>query len=226
MNSWKKLSCLIALVLTIVVSGFSQKITRGIVVDSISLNALQGVHVRIKNSDRGAVTDLNGVFRLRTSAADTLVLSLVSYNTLELPLFFEEEDILIRLSERIRILKEITIRGTRLYESQIVRTARTQPRRMSAADGFKSPWEYFSRGQREKRKVVKLINENDRIKTYIGVINDQEIREEIIDDHGLSEAEYYNGLAKFNQQSDDILYSTDPSVIATSLKSFFNRMYQ
>lgn len=225
MICWKKLSCLLAFLSIIVVSGFTQKITRGIVVDSLSLKALAGVHVRIKNTGRVAVTNARGVFTLSTSVVDTLVLSFVGYNTLELPLLFEEEDILIRLSERIQVLKEITITGTRLYESEIIRTPRTQPRKMSAADGFSSPWEYFARGQREMRKVVKLINENDRIKTYIQVINNQELREEIMDAHGLTEVEYYSTLAKFNQQSSDVLYATDEYVITISLKSFFKRMY-
>lgn len=225
MNCWKKLSCLITILSIVVVPGFAQKRTRGIVVDSLSLKALAGVHVRVKNSEQGAITNAIGIFTLSTSFADTLVFSLVGYNSLELPLLFEEEDILIRLSERIRVLKEITITGTRLYDREIIRTPRTQPKKMSAADGFSSPWEYFSRGQREKRKVVKLINENDRIKTYIQVINDQVIREEIIEAHGLIEIDYYNTLAKFNQQSDDVLYSTDEYAIKTSLKSFFKRMH-
>ncbi len=208
-----------------VVSGFAQKTTRGIVVDSLTLKALPGVHVRVKNSERGAVTNSAGVFTLSTLPADTLVLSSVGYNTLELPLLFEEEDILIRLSERIRMLKEITITGTRLYESEIVRTPRTQPRKMSVADGFSSPWEYFSRGQKEKRKVTQLINENDRIRTYVEVIHDQELREDIMGEHGLTEVEFYNSLAKFNQQSRDVLYSTDRYTIMNSLKSFFNSIY-
>jgi CarboxypepD_reg-like domain len=226
MNHWKKLVCAISSLLVITFSGYAQKMTRGIVMDSVSLKTLAGVHVRVKNSDRGAVTNASGVFNLATNPTDTLVLSFVGYNSLELPLLFEEEDILIRLSERIRMLKEITIRGTRLYESEIVRTPRTQPRKMTASDGFSSPWEYFSKGQREKRKVVKLINENDRIKTYIQVINSQEIREDIIDAHGLTEVEYYNTLAKFNQQSQDVLYSTDEDLITYSLKSFFKNTYR
>ena len=207
------------------ISGFAQKTTRGIVVDSISMRALPGVHVRVKNSERGAVTNSAGVFTMTTFPADTLVLSSVGYNTLNLPLLFEEEDILIRLSERIRMLKEITITGTRLYESEIIRTPRTQPRKMTAAEGFSSPWEYFSKGQKERRKVVQLINENDRIKTYIEVIHDQELREDIMGEHGLTEVEFYNSLARFNQQSGDVLYSTDRYTIMNSLKSFFNRTY-
>ena len=132
---------------------------------------------------------------------------------------------MIRLSERIKILKEITIKGTRLYDREIVRTPSTQPRAMSTAEAFSSPWTYFSRGEREKRKAVRLINENDRIKTYIQVINDVEIRESIMEAHELTEIEYYNTLARFNQQSGDVLYSTDPFLIENSLRSFFDRMH-
>jgi hypothetical protein len=220
-----KLFFTIAFLAGITSAALSQTTTRGIVVDSLTLRALPGVHVRIKNSDTGTVTNGQGVFTLSTTPADTLVLTLVGYNALELPLFLEESDIFLRLSERIRMLKEITINATRLYENEVSRAPRSVPRKMSAADGFRSPWEYFARGQREKRKVVKLINENDRIRTYIRVINDQEIREEIMEAHELSETDYYGGLAKFNQQSDDVLYSTDINVIVRSLKTFFKMMY-
>ena len=225
MSRLKKIYGLIVILLIIAFPGFAQKTTRGIVMDSSSMKTLSGVHVVVKHTNRVAVTNSSGVFLLTTLPTDTLVLSYMGYNTLELPLLFEEEDILIRLSERIQILKEVTITGNRLYESPIVRAPRNVPHKMSAADGFSSPWTYFSKGEKEKRKVVKLINENDRINTYIQVINDQELREEIIDAHNISETDYYNTLAKFNQQSRDVLYSTDPSEIVASLKSYFNRMY-
>lgn len=225
MKHWKKLCCLIFFVSSIVLSVSAQRTTRGIVVDSVTMKSLPGVHVGIKHSPGGTVTNSLGAFTITTSPIDTLVLSLVGYNTIEVPLLFEEEDILIRLSERIRILSEITIKGTRIYDNDIVRTPRTQPRALSTADAFSSPWTYFSRGEREKRKVVRLINENDRIRTYIQVIYDVEIRESIMYSHELTEIEYYNTLAKFNQQSGDVLYSTDPYIIEASLRSFFDRMH-
>lgn len=204
----------------------AQKSTRGIVVDSLSLKALAGVHVRIKSTNRVAVTNAAGVFQLATSLADTLILSMVGYNSIDLPLLFEEEDMMIRMGEKFQLLKEVTITGNRLFESDIIRSERSQPHKMSTADAFSSPWEYFSRGQKEKRKVVRLINENDRIKTYIQVINNQEIREDIIYEHELTETQYYNTLAVFNTQSTDILYETDPYLIAAALRSFFSRMYR
>jgi hypothetical protein len=212
---------LIAIVTTFCVNGFAQKLTHGIVVDSVSFAPLAGVHVKIKNSKVGEVTNAKGEFYIRTVPTDTLVLSRIGYVELTIPLLFEEQDILIRLRERVRMLQEITIKSTRLQESQIVRSERTMPRRMSTADAFSSPWEYFNREQREKRKVVKLINENNRVKTYIEVVNDQLLREEIIEELGLSEIEFYATLAEFNKQSKYIVYSTDKVEIINALKTFF-----
>jgi len=119
------------------------------------------------------------------------------------------------------MLKEITIRSTRLQESVVVRSERTMPRKMSTADAFSSPWEYFNREQREKRKTVKLINENNRVRTYVEVVHDELLREDIMDELALEETEYYAILAAFNKQSSDVLYSTDKVEIINSLKSFF-----
>jgi hypothetical protein len=130
---------------------------------------------------------------------------------------------MIRMKEKVRILKEITISGTRLSEVEVTRTTRTMPRKMSTADAFSSPWDYFTRGQKDKRKTTRLINENNRIRTYVEVIHDQLLREEIMDEHDLSETQYYNILAAFNSQSQDVLYSTDKFEIIKSLKYFFRQ---
>ena len=189
------------------------------------MKALAGVHVRVRGQNIYAVTSSLGAFQIRTMPTDTLVLSMVGYNTILLPLLFEEEDIMIRMGERYQLLQEVTISGNRLFESEIVRSEHKAPHKMSTAEAFSSPWTYLSRDQKERRKVVKLINENDRIKTYIQVINDQETREDIMFDHDLTEAQYYGTLSLFNQQSHDVLYSTDPIEIIASLKAYFDRAY-
>jgi hypothetical protein len=208
-------------------SGWGQKKTHGIVVDSLTLGALQGVHVRVKNTGQGTVTNAKGEFYINTTASDTLVLSRIGYLDLSIALLFEEEDILIRMKERVRYLKEITINSTRLNSSEVTRSVRTAPRKMSTADAFSSPWDYFTRGEKDKRKTVKLINENNRIKTYVEVLNDQLLRENIMEELGLSETEYYAILAQFNKQSAaTVLYSTDRYEIMESLKYFFRQMRQ
>ncbi len=225
MESWLKLILITVLLAGTAGSGWAQKRTRGIVVDSMSMSAMPGVQVMIKRTKRGTITDASGVFVVNTLPTDTLVLTSLGYRTITLPLIFEEEDILIRMSERVKILKEITITGARIGENDIIRTEHTKPKKMTVHDAFSSPWEYFSRDQKERRKVVKLINENDRIKTYISIVNDQTLRETIMEELDITETQYYSTLARFNQQSRDVLYSTDPEEIIISLKSFFARAY-
>ena len=189
MRSWLKLVLITVLLAGTAGSGWAQKRTRGIVVDSMSMSAMPGVQVMIKRTKRGTITDATGVFVVNTLPTDTLVLTSLGYRTITLPLIFEEEDIMIRMSERVKILKEITITGARIGENDIIRTEHTKPQKMTVRDAFSSPWEYFSRDQKERRKVVKLINENDRIKTYIQIINDQTLRESIMEELNITETE-------------------------------------
>ncbi len=224
MNKLVRSTFFIILFLFIGAEGFSQKRTRGIVVDSLSLKAIPGIHVRIKNKTGGTTTNSEGVFILPTSPADTLVLTFVGYYTLELPLLFEEEDILIRMTEKVIMLDEVSITASRILPSEIIRTKRTMPTAvMEKGQGFSSPIDYFSKWQKEKRKLVKFINENDRVKTYVDVVNDQMLRESIRYELDLSEDAYYNLLAKFNEQNRLLMYSTDPIEIADALEAFFRK---
>lgn len=200
-----------------------QNIIRGIVVDSVSFTALSGVHVTVKNSIQGTSTNSQGFFSITAQPTDTLLFSLVGYSSVEIPLLFEEDGFLIRLHEKSSVLPEIIIKGTRLSPNDIIRTPRVLPKPMSAGEGVFSPIDYFSKWQREKRKLLKLIQENDRTITYLQVVNDQEVREAIMEEHSLTEQAYYELLVKFNQQSSNVLYSTNPQEIIISLKTFFTR---
>lgn len=225
MREMKRWEITICLFLFLSLPACAQKLTHGIVVDSASLKGLAGAHIRVKGKDIFAVSGSLGGFQIQATSVDTLILTMVGYNTVIVPLLLEEEDLMIRMGERYQLLQEVTISGKRLFESEIVRAERTVPTKMTSAEAFSSPWTYFSRDQKERRKVVRLINENDRIKTYIQVINDQETREDIMYDHGITETQYYSTLALYNQQSQDVLYSTNPNEIIASMKEFFRKAY-
>jgi hypothetical protein len=223
MNFQKIILSVFAFLLVIAIHSRGQTIIRGIVVDSVSFTALSGVHVTAKNSIQGTSTNSQGFFSITAQPTDTLLFSLVGYSSVEIPLLFEEDGFLIRLHEKSIVLPEIIIKGTRLSPNDIIRTPRVLPRPMSAGEGIFSPIDYFSKWQREKRKLLKLIQENDRTITYIQTVNDQEVRETIMEEHSLTEQAYYELLVKFNQQSSNVLYSTNPQEIITSLKTFFAR---
>jgi hypothetical protein len=216
---------LVILLLTLLLSEAAAQTTfRGMVIDSVTVDALPGVHVKIKNSAKGTITDAQGVFVIQAQRTDTLLLTLVGYHTLEIPLLLEEDAMILRLRENVTMLKGITISSTRLQANTVTRTARVNvPKPLANASPVTSPFDYFSRWQREHRKLQRLIRENDRTITYLRVVSDQEIRESMMEQFELTENRYYDLLAQFNEQSGDLKYSRDPEEIVSALKSFLKQ---
>lgn len=146
---------------------------------------------------------------------------MLGYQPVELPLRYEEDVMLIRMSEQVRLLDEITIRATRLYPNEIVNRTKTAPKRMSALEGVFAPFDYFWKLEREKRKLARIVEENNKAQTYVQVITDPVVRDIMMKAYDLTELTYYERLAVFNQQNTSISYSTDPEEIMESLHEFF-----
>ncbi|MFN3840010.1 MAG: carboxypeptidase-like regulatory domain-containing protein [Cyclobacteriaceae bacterium] len=196
----------------------SQSVYRGIVVDSLTLAALQGVHIQVKNKATGTRTTDKGVFSIFAQPADTLVISMIGYNPVEFSLLFEESGILIRLSEKVNMLNEITVMASRITE--ITRTYRALPKPLEAS-ALANPFDYFSKWQREKRKLKQIVDEHNRTFVYTQVVNDPELREQLMEEFNLSEPEFFELLVKFNSWSGNLAYSTDSHQIIASIKNFF-----
>lgn len=202
-------------------AAFSQKITRVIVVDSATIEPLPAVIARVKNTNRTILADASGIFTLVTKRIDTLVLSHVGYKDVMIPLFFEEDAILIRMSEKITLLREVTISSRRLYPNELNPRKSTPPRTATLEGSLAAPWEYFNRREKEKRKLTLLMQENDRIRTFIEVLMDPSVKEELMTDHAVSETTYYDLLVKFNRQKFSVIYSNDADAIISTLHAFF-----
>lgn len=205
---------------TLSLPGRAQTHYQGIVVDSLTLSALPGAHVRVKNSPAGTRSNEKGVFSVIAKPADTLVISMIGYYPVEIPLLFEESGIMIRLAEKVNVLNEVTITASRIAE--ITRTYRPPPKPL-AVSALSNPFEYFSKWQREKRKLQKVVDENNRTFVYVQVVSDPEVREQLMEEFNLSEPEFYELLVKFNSQSGNLVYSTDSRQIIEAIKKFFYR---
>lgn len=201
----------------------SQKTTRVVVVDSATFKPLPAVFVRVKNTKRSTLADPSGIFTISTKRTDTLLLSHVGYKDVVIPLFFEEDAILIRMSEKITLLNEATVSSRRLYPNEINPRKSTPPRTATLAGSLSSPWDYFNKREKEKRKLVLLMQENDRIRTFIEVVTDPSVKEELMREHAVSETAYYDLLVKFNRQRFSVIYSNDAEEIIASLHDFFQK---
>jgi len=205
-------------------SGLSaQQLYSGIVVDSARLTNLPDVHVSVKHSGKVTSTSANGNFMIYASPTDTLMFSSVGYITLELPLFFAENTLFVLLREDRIFLKEVIIKSTRLYPNKIEERTKTSPRTMTGLDGIVSPFDYFWSLEREKRKLSKIVAENNRIQTYRQVITDPDVKQILMKEYDVDEITYYQTLVQFNQQQSHVHYFTDPDAIMEALHSFFEK---
>lgn len=216
-----KKSLILFLVFLFSLPAFSQKLYSGIVIDSASFEEMPGVIIHVKGSERRTICSTVGHFTIPANYSDTLIFTMLGYQPIELPLLYEEDVMLIRLSEQVRLLDEITIRATRLYPNEIVNRTKTAPKRMSAIEGVFSPFDYFWKLEREKRKLARIVEENNKAQTYVQVITDPVVKDIMMKAYDLTELTYYERLSVFNQQHASISYSTDPEEIMESLHAFF-----
>lgn len=192
-----------------------QQFVTGIVVDSATFSALPSVNVQIKNGSRGTVSDSKGNFTIDADRSDTLVFSLVGYQTLELPLEGYEEGI-VRLSEKYTMLEAVTIDELRaedfyegLFEEQNARRKQNIP--------F-----YFSKAKKEKIKLHGLREENLLVQTYVDVVvKDPDLKMRLMKKYGLTENEYYNILTAFNERHHLVMYHLTRSELISLLNTFY-----
>ena len=90
------------------VQAFAQSIeVKGIVKDNTGLGII-GASVKVKGTDNGSITDLDGNFRLKANKGDILVISFIGYKTQELP---AEPEMNILLEEDNELLDEVVVIG-------------------------------------------------------------------------------------------------------------------
>lgn len=204
-------------------SAFCQRTTRVVVVDSVSFESLPAVFVIVKNSKKSFLADPSGIFTIQAKATDTLVLSHVGYHSVMIPLFFEEDAIMVRMRPKVTLLDEVVISSRKLYPNELNPRTSKVPETKTVWGTLNQPWEYFNKREKEKRKLVKLMQENDRIKTFLEVITDPSIKEELMGVYEIEETAYYDILVRFNQQKLPVIYSNDSEKIIEALHTFFEK---
>ena len=105
-------------------------ILKGIVYDQ-NREPLPGVNIRIKGESVGVISDINGVYQLKSDSPEqTVIFSYIGYETLEIPAKDTEELAHVTLREDMRTVEEVVVVGysTRTREKLIsaVSTVQTQ----------------------------------------------------------------------------------------------------
>jgi CarboxypepD_reg-like domain len=208
--------------------GAAQKLIKGIVVDSATLNNLSGVHVLVKKTNRATTTNDNGVFTILATDQDTLIFSYVGYSKERLPVYLEDETMFVRMREESILLKEVIIkdRFLLLNEKYITSPTLNSSKPIKGA-GFSSQggvgvnFSYFSKQEKEKRKLGKIMAENEKARVYMEMVNDSDLKDEIMARFKIDETKFYELLAIYNEKNKNIMYSSNSGLILNSLMSYY-----
>jgi hypothetical protein len=197
----------------------SQEIMSGVIVDSATFAPLPYVNVQIKGTYKGTSTDLKGKFSVMASKEDTLIISFLGYETIEMPLYDWEASV-IRLAERPTMLKSITIEGQEInpYEGLFDEQDALWKKE------HKAPRFYYNRAKKQKINLSRAKAENLKAQTYVNVvIKNPETKGNLMKKYKLTETEYYNILADFNQRNYTIMYYLTAPELLTLLNNFYAR---
>jgi hypothetical protein len=202
--------------------------------------ALPNVNVTTKKSDVGTVTDIRGSFTLETSKGDSIIFSRVGYFTKILPVEAVRDVVIIFLKEESRMLRPVEIQDrvnipwlpvlppfnpwkNPTFDPRSTPTPGFQGvQTFGPGYVFRGALSRFTKEEKEKRKLAKVLDENYRSRNYVGLVNDPEVKGKIIEDYNLTEDDYYRFLAKFNEINKDVIYRLESHEVVALLVLFFS----
>jgi hypothetical protein len=219
-------------------SAIAQITLRGMVLDSATMYSLPDVNITIKTTGPGVVSDLRGTFELKAGEKDTIVFSRVGYRTRMLPAAAVHSLVLIFMKEETRMLDAVEIKDNRpawLPPPQPVSPWQnlTFTRSFTETPGFqgiqtfgpghifKMPGSGFKKEARAKQRLSEVEAENDKARDYIQMVNGPEVKDKLMNQYGLSEKQFYELLARFNQKNGDFIYKLEGYEVLPLLLQFF-----
>ena len=63
--------------------------------------------------------------------------------------------------------------------------------------------------------------DNEKVKIYIDMVNDPDLKFEVMQRFSISEDRFYELLSIYNERNKDIIYSANSALILNSLLSFY-----
>lgn len=200
---------------------YSQKLIRGFVIDSASFAPLAYVNVRIKNTYQGTSTDTKGGFAISISNRDTLVFSLVGYNEEVFAAFELEETTIIRMGVQVKQLETVTIVGRKEKTVKATHIAPNARLPNYGPYGAGVNLAYFTKLEKEKRKLAKVKAEQERVKSYVAVVCSPEVKERICSEYSLNDDQYFDLLARFNIANQNVRYDLSSEEWITVLRNYY-----
>jgi hypothetical protein len=212
-------------------SGMSQEevVIQGRVVEAASGEIVPGLYVVNKKSEKGALTDQTGRFRIAATSGDTLVFSHLSYSyTFYVVTGLEEGQIRFEMKERDYLLDEVGVYSYELTTNQPREMKLKEPRIPSTEDivfpeqapvGISSPIDYLYQlwGDRPRQlRELKSQMQQDAFRQKLSGTN----RDILTELTGLSEQQLRELAFYCRYSPSTIRYATDYQLLGDILRCY------
>jgi hypothetical protein len=216
----------------------AQTTLNGMVADSATLQPLPNVNIKILRTNQLTISNDLGFFSIPASENDTVIFSMVGYYSKVYPVKKIKDAVFVYMVEEQRVLKTIIVGNVpipwlpNLPPEKVWKNNTNNPR-ATAIPGdpliqtfgpgyvFKGPFSRFSKDEKEKTKLTKVMIENTKARGYIELVNTPEVKGKIMHDFALTEQEYYTQLALFNEKNKDIIYELEPKDLISLLHKYY-----
>jgi hypothetical protein len=158
----------IVTLLILSLSGFSQQLIKGVIVEDDSVTVMPFVYVINKSTGNGTMSDNSGVFYIKTGPEDTLLVSFVGYVKLKIPVNKLKPnangDVKIVMRKIAYNLNAITVTGFKIkpYEREKMKKVIDESK-IKPIDAMQSPitalYMQFSKRGKEQRKLAAIFEQ-------------------------------------------------------------------
>jgi hypothetical protein len=231
----------IAIILTILVCSVSAQcqtvVINGIAADSATMKPLAYVNLQIKNYLRGTFTNEKGYFSLSLSEADTVIFSMVGYQSRAVPVKTILNSPVVYLREINRMLREITVspfeqvRLPDIPKTKILTMPDFQKDYSSRSSPMLQPFgptisilgiiSRFTKYEKERKKLPKVRDENKLAGTFISLVSDSSFIKEFTTIYNISLEEYQRVLQTFNENYRTSIYKLPKDELISLLHIFY-----
>ncbi len=212
-----------------------ERLIKGKVIDSISVESLPYVNIRIKGTDRGVSSNIQGHFEINAFPHDTLLFSFIGYFTKERVVPLTGDFLVVHMKESPKMLNPVNVYSS--IKVKGVASAPYNPYKLSFKDlnansqtygsvptfgpNLQLPLSFGSKESREFRKLQSDTEKKDKARVYSEVINDPVTKQTILEKYPMTDKEYYDILVKFNQSKGAIITGMESKEIMNVLLYFY-----
>jgi hypothetical protein len=235
----KIIPCFFSLFLFISTIGNAQSVYNGMVADSTTFVSIPNVNIFIKNSFNGTVSNEHGYFSITAIQTDTIIFSRVGYRTTQYAVSQLAENPMVYLAEEktmlpsIMVMPKFQIPGlpvippdnpfrnptyTKAY-TQILNVPNMQT--FGPSYTYKGVFSRYTKYEKERKKLLKIHERNRKAKPYLAIIDDPEVKTDIMNIYSIDENEYYRILTLFHEKNRDTLYELNAKDLISLLHMFY-----